>query len=124
MLIPILIKKPLLVSRPARFFYGLIEIRGKGKFFSEFFINRDSGGFQLKRRVLRMEISCQLPGTMIEIETGKSDVIRNIRKDLNAEFDRVVIAYLCRGLEEKIAGILNNAYSAQLQPPITINLDH
>jgi len=42
----------------------------------------------------------------IEIETGKSDAIRNIRKDLKAGFDRVVVGVLDLKLKEKIEGLL------------------
>ena len=42
----------------------------------------------------------------IEIETGKSDAIRNIRKDLKAGFDRVVVACLDPKLKEKITNFL------------------
>ena len=40
--------------------------------------------------------------TAIEIETGRSDPIYNIRKDLNGEFDRISCLTLDRNLKEKI----------------------
>ena len=38
----------------------------------------------------------------IEVETGKSDVISNIRKDLEAGYDRVLVVCLEDGLKGKI----------------------
>jgi len=42
----------------------------------------------------------------IEIETGKSDAIRNIRKDLQAGFDRVVVGLIDPELKSKIVRLL------------------
>ncbi len=38
----------------------------------------------------------------IEIETGKSDMVYNIRKDLEAGFDRVVSVALSKSIKAKI----------------------
>ena len=51
---------------------------------------------------------------VIEIETGKSDAIRNIRKDLKAGFERVVVALLDPKLMEKIEGIINTEESRKI----------
>jgi hypothetical protein len=37
----------------------------------------------------------------IEIETGKSDAVRNIRKDLKAGFEKVVVSFLIAGWRRK-----------------------
>ena len=45
----------------------------------------------------------------IEIETGKSDSIYNIRKDLEAGFDEVVVVAIDDKIKEKIIKDLNNS---------------
>jgi hypothetical protein len=38
----------------------------------------------------------------VEVETGKSDAISNIRKDLNAGYDRILVVCLAEGLKKRI----------------------
>lgn len=43
----------------------------------------------------------------IEVETGKSDVVSNIRKDIEAGYDRIVVVCLEEGLKTKIICQIN-----------------
>jgi len=45
----------------------------------------------------------------VEVETGKSDAIRNIRKDLEAGFDHVISVALTAGVKKKIERQLESA---------------
>ena len=43
----------------------------------------------------------------IEVETGKSDYIYNIKKNLDYGFDEIIVAALDKGIKEKILSELN-----------------
>lgn len=58
----------------------------------------------------------------VEVETGKSDAISNIRKDLEAGYDRVLVICLEEGLKERILGQMQKTDISRKERVLLVNL--
>jgi len=58
----------------------------------------------------------------IEVETGKSDAISNIRKDLEAGYDRVLVVCLEEGLKERTLGQMQKTDISRKERILLVNL--
>jgi nitrogen-specific signal transduction histidine kinase len=57
--------------------------------------------------------------TAVEIETGKSDVVHNAEKALNAGFDEIICVATSRHTQEKITQDLKNANITDARDKVT-----
>ena len=55
-----------------------------------------------KGRCVDLEARREGRRTAIEVETGKSDPIHNVRKDMEAAYDRILVVCLAPGLRERV----------------------
>jgi len=58
----------------------------------------------------------------VEVETGKSDVINNIRKDLEAGYDKILVVCLEEGLKERILGQIEEINIDQTKRVLVLDL--
>jgi hypothetical protein len=58
----------------------------------------------------------------VEVETGKSDAISNIRKDLEAGYDRIMVVCLEEGLKERILGQMQKTDISRKERVLLVNL--